>query len=395
MLASLHTPTLAMSAALVLTCIAVLGFYFLWKGKTYPGFAIWCYGLTALAVGFTLLTLRGTVPAWASVVMGNYLLALGLCLPYDGIIRFESRPARYPFDPANHGVAVFCIAGLSYYLYADNQFGMRVIWISGFQLFMSARIWWLTSQVAKGRNRSTYGVLTMIFMVDGALAAGRIVHTMAQTTSAQSLHSDIGFRIVALVNIVLALALGCCLLMLTHNRITEELDKARSEAELASRTDRLTGLWNRHHFEAEAWREMQRAMRYGQAASLLLIDADRFKSINDHHGHLVGDEVLKELAKQAGDCLRASDLLCRWGGEELVVLVPEGISDAFAIAEKLRQTIENGSFSTIGKISISIGVAELQATDDLSSWIQRADEALYRAKENGRNRVEAADLAPA
>lgn len=105
--------------------------------------------------------------------------------------------------------------------------------------------------------------------------------------------------------------------------------------------------------------------------------------------------MLKELAKQAGDCLRASDLLCRWGGEELVVLVPEGISDAFAIAEKLRQTIENGSFSTIGKISISIGVAELQATDDLSSWIQRADEALYRAKENGRNRVEAADLAPA
>lgn len=154
-------------------------------------------------------------------------------------------------------------------------------------------------------------------------------------------------------------------------------------------TDALTGLWNRMKFEEVSARELQRSHRYGYPLSLIFIDLDHFKPINDERGHSTGDQVLRHTADILRRELRRSDFLCRWGGEEFLVLVPHAdMAGALVIAEKLRIRIaEQVAVNGVG-VTASLGVAELAEDDDLASLIRRADTALYDAKSRGRNRVE-------
>ena len=158
------------------------------------------------------------------------------------------------------------------------------------------------------------------------------------------------------------------------------------------REDALTGIANRRYFFEQANTEMQRAFRSG-SLSLLMIDLDHFKLVNDTWGHAVGDAVLKNFSVVARGPLRVADLLARIGGEEFAVLLPATSADgARVVAERIREVVIS-QFIEIpeGQITytVSIGVTELNAVaDSLSSFMKRADTALYRAKELGRNRIE-------
>ena len=153
-------------------------------------------------------------------------------------------------------------------------------------------------------------------------------------------------------------------------------------------TDPLTGLWNRRHTTELLSADLAQGGRHEQALSLLMIDVDRFKSINDTHGHQTGDRVLIEVANRLSEQVRSTDVVGRWGGEEFIVLLRYcGLKDALAIAEKLRQRIAEASLDNLCSVSVSIGAAELQADEDLASWVARADAALYQAKRSGRNTV--------
>jgi diguanylate cyclase (GGDEF)-like protein/hemerythrin-like metal-binding protein len=166
-----------------------------------------------------------------------------------------------------------------------------------------------------------------------------------------------------------------------HNRIVE-LEKLSS-------TDRLTGAWNRAHFDKTIIIEASRSVRYRQPVTLILLDIDHFKLVNDIHGHAVGDEVLRELAKVVRANIRTSDMLFRWGGEEFVVLAPStNYRAATKLAETLRTTIEQHKIDAAGSITISLGVAEHISGESETAWFGRTDLALYAAKNNGRNRVE-------
>ena len=161
------------------------------------------------------------------------------------------------------------------------------------------------------------------------------------------------------------------------------------EAELRNLavTDTLTGVWNRRHGTELLTADLS-ARRPGQALSLLMLDIDHFKTINDTFGHQAGDHVLIEIASRLRRSLRGSDMVARWGGEEFVVLLRDcALPDALRLAEDIRAAIAEVPFGALGSLTISVGAAEVRADEDLTSWLGRADQALYRAKRAGRNEV--------
>lgn len=153
-------------------------------------------------------------------------------------------------------------------------------------------------------------------------------------------------------------------------------------------TDDLTGLFNRRACEQHLWREWQRVQRSGAALSVLMIDVDHFKAVNDQHGHAVGDQVLQQLARQIQGSAREIDVVARLGGEEFAVLLPDtGASSAAGVAERIRQQVMAAQGMPVAGVTVSIGVATLQAEETHGSLQHRADQALYMAKTRGRNRV--------
>jgi len=158
--------------------------------------------------------------------------------------------------------------------------------------------------------------------------------------------------------------------------------------------DGLTGVYNRRHFLLCAEEEFRRINRYGGACSLLMLDIDRFKKVNDTFGHAVGDAAIHRVAELCAESLRSTDLLGRIGGEEFAMLLIEtGIAEAALVAERLRLRIQDDAFGVemdiFCPLRVSIGVAERQSqeSETLAALMSRADEALYRAKKEGRNKV--------
>lgn len=176
------------------------------------------------------------------------------------------------------------------------------------------------------------------------------------------------------------------------SRVSDELAESNEELDRLSKTDQLTKLNNRMHLDAElnkfiflsskSLREKERVF------SVLLLDVDFFKIVNDNYGHLVGDEVLINLSTLLKNSLRPTDIVGRWGGEEFLILIPDSnFNIAMNVAEKIRKTVEDYCFPENLKLTCSIGISNFQSTDTPHSIISRVDRALYIAKNNGRNCV--------
>ena len=178
-------------------------------------------------------------------------------------------------------------------------------------------------------------------------------------------------------------------------QVSMAIERKRMEKELQilATIDGLTGIFNRRHFLSLAEKELQRVARYGGACSLMMLDIDHFKMVNDKFGHAIGDAAIQRVAQICADSLRSTDLLGRIGGEEFAMLLPETeIAEAEKVAERLRQRIQDDSFEEERSIScplrVSIGVSEHKSDkESLATLMNRADEALYLAKQKGRNRV--------
>jgi diguanylate cyclase (GGDEF)-like protein len=183
-----------------------------------------------------------------------------------------------------------------------------------------------------------------------------------------------------------------------RDRLRESAEELRLRAEAASEmsmTDALTGLLNRHGLQRALQRELSEARRYARTLSCLLLDVDFFKSVNDTHGHAAGDAALTQAARVLTESVRGSDVVCRYGGEEFLVLAPEtDARGALALAEKVRLAVSSRLFGEgplAFPLTLSAGVAELRPGESGNDMIARADEALYQAKQNGRNRAESAE----
>ena len=174
---------------------------------------------------------------------------------------------------------------------------------------------------------------------------------------------------------------------------TAELELANAELDRQARTDPLTGLLNRRGMEERFRPALLSARRRQAALSVLLVDIDHFKRVNDTHGHDAGDQALCTLAQAMTLRLRESDIVARHGGEEFVVILPDtDARQARVVADELVASISQLPLAIVGAITISCGVSQVRlANDTVDSVLQRADEALYRAKNEGRNRTSFAD----
>lgn len=174
-------------------------------------------------------------------------------------------------------------------------------------------------------------------------------------------------------------------------KLNRELEQIREEA----LTDALTRIANRKAFDTRLENAVDQARELDASMCVLLADIDEFKAFNDRHGHLLGDKVLRFVAGRMSSCLKGKDFPARFGGEEFAIVLPDTpLSGAMVVAEQIRQAVSSGMLKTresgesLGTVTISLGVAQLRASDTPRDLLRRADAALYSAKQRGRNRVE-------
>jgi diguanylate cyclase (GGDEF)-like protein len=174
--------------------------------------------------------------------------------------------------------------------------------------------------------------------------------------------------------------------------VIEKTEKQRDQALFESISDPLTGLSNRKFMEVELKKLMLSSKRYETALSIIILDLDHFKKINDTYGHVIGDLVLKKISELIKRTMRASDLTIRYGGEEFIIVMDHTASDEAMIkAETLREDVESLEIEELegNSVTISLGVTQLCKEDDsINSFVARADEALYKAKTSGRNQCQ-------
>ena len=173
-------------------------------------------------------------------------------------------------------------------------------------------------------------------------------------------------------------------------RAAPAIENARRFRELRDLADydALTGLHNQRFFHETLAREVARAERYGRSLTLIVLDLDDFKQVNDRFGHLAGDDVLADIGRRLRDVVRSADIACRVGGEEFAVILPESRrSDAEQLYGRLETSLAARASAQVGPLTLSAGVAELRANEDAKELFQRADDALYRAKAAGKGRV--------
>lgn len=347
--------------------------------RNYPasirGLGEWAAGPFFLFVSSLLAALRAVLPDVVSIVFANFLLFSGLYLFYIGSQRFFGVPPNWRLGVAVVGLAVGAAIWFGM-VRPDYRWRLLVFTpMLAFLFLIQIRLLWI-----HGQRGFSYWFMMAVLLAGSAIQLFRfaleLVAPIETDTLAATPRHQVYLAAYAMVMLLFAISL---VLMAT--------DRLRLEFEHLATHDSLTDAFTRRHM-AEACRlEMERSRRSGRPMSLLALDLDHFKSINDRFGHQVGDRALITFVGTVRGLLRQADQLGRFGGEEFVVLLPETPTEqATAIAERIRAAVQHAP--TEPRCTVSIGVASLQARDhDTDTLLARADAAMYRAKELGRNRV--------
>ena len=253
----------------------------------------------------------------------------------------------------------------------------------------------LAEAIARGEISATFHAVTPGDGVERLFSYRKVAGyplyiTVGRATAEYLGHWRRDMGVVALLAALLfAVAIGATIMV---DRAWRRQRRIAHLLEAQAHTDPLTGLSNRRHFFEVADAELARSRRYGTPLSLLMLDIDRFKEVNDLHGHRAGDRVLQQLARTCLEVLRNVDVAGRVGGEEFAVLLPETeLAGAMEVAERLREAVEKSAVDREEgralRITVSVGVAILEAHSNLDTLLSQADTALYDAKHQGRNRV--------
>lgn len=346
------------------------------------GMSKWAVAMLLETLTWTLIAARGTIPDAFSIVVANGLKAASHALILAAICEFQQRslPRWLYFLP----VALTLLMGV---VLIDDIRG-RFVWgslIYGFQMVLIARALLSDPETRAGRAWrllfAGVGTITLVLGLRAAVALfGSGELAQPQVATPPQLIQIISF--IAVMSTALLGTIGFVLMI-----------KERTDREIMhlAMTDSLTLIPNRRALMDRATQALAR--RSGQPLALLMIDVDHFKRINDTHGHLIGDEVLREIARSLMGRLRSQDIAGRYGGEEFCVVAPDTTPEgAYTLANSLRETIastllktEHGELS----VSVSIGIALCHASPvrELKDLLEEADTALYAAKQDGRNRV--------
>ena len=248
----------------------------------------------------------------------------------------------------------------------------------------------VAGQLPGYENRSRIGLLLGEATLRNALNHGIAAITAEERQRIMDRH--LSLRLVSEVVTDYTLVYGLVLLLLaviiTSLFWMRRLNALNQQLSMMAQTDALTQLTNRHGLNLTLEKDLDRAKRYQYPLSVIMIDIDHFKSINDQYGHLTGDQVLVSCAQLLKNSLRKSDVICRWGGEEFLVLCFDtDQAQATRVAESLLNKIRHYDFPEVGPVTFSAGVTQALATDNPETLSKRADTLLYQAKNNGRNQV--------
>lgn len=283
-------------------------------------------------------------------------------------------------------VKLLVIISLAMVFYYVNYM-QRLDAIDYFDLFSDATIALMTLAmthlvVKQGRPRSIIAIFIVGF---SCLYISLFFDTLDEIFITPPLIKNIGENLLQVVGYI-GIFIGAFKWLQLNQRTQDTLSKL-------SKTDELTGLFNRRSFIEKSSEEFERSIRYDRPLSLMMIDIDFFKMVNDRYGHMAGDVVLQKIAHEITLQLRTNDIFCRWGGEEFILLIPESDkNNGQSLSEKIRKSIEQKSVKlTSGEvvnIKVSIGCTSIRENDSsVEALIERADRALYMSKEAGRNRV--------
>jgi len=338
--------------------------------------------LTLLAF-FTFGLQTTAAPLWLSVIVPNSAIALALCSYYTGVRRLMG------LGVPRHLMTLGCLAALGVllgYTYVDWQVGPRIVAMSLLQMgFLLAVAFTVQRNMPTHRSRYSYRFVWSVAMVSAAICAVRAGAHLLHLVPPQTLLEPSVWNIAYLtlgVLVMPCLTLGT--IMVIHDRML-------ADRENEANTDFLTGLMSRKAWWMQAERYCAQALRMRRPLTLLLLDIDHFKAINDTHGHAAGDAVLRHFGLLATATLRTGDHVGRVGGEEFGVLFPDMRGDAvMEVAGRLLDSVHRTPCSHGGSTisyTFSAGIAEWLPGESLQVFFEKADRKLYAAKSAGRNRI--------
>ncbi len=377
----LHTPTLLLVILVVSFTLSATLASVARRFKR-DGMLYWAWGFALHTLTYVLFVLRGHVSDLVSVVLANTLLAVSFALISEGVQQFlQVRWSRWLVWAPVPLVAVLFFALLGHAQTRIILSGLIIAW----QCALVA--WQLGSERDKVVGRGAYFVIGSFL----AISAAFLLRTVG------ALYGEVGIGSITTSNPLQSatfLFVSVALMMVCQGVVLMTNERADERNRLLAMQDELTGLSNRRFIMEALSLQLAQARRNGKSVSVLMIDVDYFKSINDTYGHLSGDRVLRNLATSLRSRLRAQDMAGRWGGEEFLVVLPDtDAAGATILAGNLRAEVEDARWSAQDgrsiPLTLSIGVHTCDsATEELDTVISAADQALYRAKQAGRNRVE-------
>jgi diguanylate cyclase (GGDEF)-like protein len=350
------------------------------------GMLLWAVGLVTQTLAYGLLSLRGAAPDWATVVLANGLLAAALALFGESICQFHARRPHRPWLwlPVPVTLLVFAVlidVSPARLLAGPLIFGVQVLTL--LVLLVQAR----RVTVGRGKTLVIIGMASLLLVLVFRAATCCAGATPQPPLPVASPFSALTFMVVLADT-----------LLTTFGFVLMNKERTDHHNRQLAMFDELTGLPNRRHAMQVLMRQVAIAHRSRQALTVLVLDIDYFKRVNDQHGHMVGDATLRHVANTLAGRLRSQDLLGRVGGEEFLGILPntDASTSGLHLAETLRAAVAGTPWATAGTpavaLTVSVGVAAVPIGTRCTAEAVciAADRAMYRAKEAGRNRVELA-----
>lgn len=379
----MHSPTLVI-ALLILVAVVTGILFFAWKSNpNMGGLREWFWGFLAALVNISLFLAKPTLPPIVSV---GVLQGLFMCTGLMGLLGVY-RYLQYPQTPWR-ALGAMALLGLLSIVFFDLR-GMNPVFsfgvgsvVTGLYFLWAARTLWHESSDQYPARK----FMTLALLLHGTFTCFRVLLFSGGTISLMFAHVWWNnAQLIVVEQLIMTPLLGLGILLLVNEKHVFTL-------RVLAEQDSLTGIRNRRSFLNAMEKSCDQARKTGQPLSILVMDVDHFKSINDNHGHNVGDSVLKKITSIVNAGLRHGDVLGRIGGEEFAVFLPDtDLGAALAIAERIRAKVCAEPLvvgNTSMNCSVSMGVAVLKDGDSLDDALRHGDQAMYLAKTRGRNRVE-------
>ena len=378
--------TLDVLATVICFLYAFGAFFFGQNQRKFKGFDWMALAFLTLSIGFLLLGLQGYWPNFLTMFVANTLFSVGMVFFYEGIRRFCFDGERWGKGWLAWTVLIIGTISYSYYLYISPSITNRIVVVSLVHYVFDMMIVWVLLSDLSVSWKMPRIVTSGVVFVDALYSLLRVIITMRSEPLSQLMLGGNIHAIVFITIIFLITGTTFGLVWMVNARLEMDL------VEMAMH-DPLTGLLNRRGVETMVGHEFAKFGRVDDfEMSVMMLDIDYFKKINDVYGHSAGDQVLVEFANEIRKCLRSYDILGRIGGEEFIIFLPNtNLENASMIAERIRTRVEAHVFEVglaLIKFTTSIGVSDfIPENATLDSVIPFADQALFQSKQEGRNKV--------